>query len=222
MGLPARDERPGLGERYGIAVNATSLVSDPGRDTPLDRIAEMGYARIGMATEAAGDDEARKEAELVPWLWRAAYGRDRSTSLVQACAGFAELLMIKPHFAEIERVDAGIVRRFAECVVQEWLSLRCQACGGGGWEEVTATGKRVRPSGRVRNAPKAICGKCRGSGKPKESMHLRLRVITSPQRKIREDEYSRLWRRQFTLARIRLKEISTKPRNHLHVARNSV
>lgn len=221
MGLPARDDRPGLGERYGIAVNASTLELGDGRESALDVVAEMGYARIGMSAAALNEQE-RKEAELAPWLWGAGYGDDRTTALAKACTLFADLLRMKPYFAEIERVDPGIAQRFSECLINEWLSACCPKCGGSGWEEITGTGKRVRPSGRSRNAPKAICLRCRGSGRPPESQHMRVRVLQAKHRKIAEVEYRMLWRRQFSLARRRLKEISAMPRNHLIAARTSV
>jgi hypothetical protein len=219
MGLPAR-ERPGLGERYGIAVNASRLEIEVGHDAALDRICEMAYARIGMSAAAEGASDAMA-SELAPWLWRAAYGRDRGTAVGKACSGFSSWLMLRPYFAEIDMVDRGIVQRFAQAVVHEWLTLRCQACGGSGWEEITARGQRARPSGRSRNAPKAICSRCRGSGKPKPAHKLRIRVLSSTHRKVGDGEYEKLWRRQFSLGHAWLKKISERPRDHLHAIRSS-
>lgn len=218
-GAQARSDRPGVGELYGIAINAAVLELDPGRESALDRVCEMGYARIAMAFV---EGEGRVAGELAPWLWRAGYGRDRGTALVQACVKFREWLVLKPYFAEIDRADPGVIQRFAECTVEEWLSHRCVACGGGGWQEVSPTGKRVRPSGRARNAPKAICLSCRGSGKPKPAPKLRMRVLGGGGRKIPGAEYFGFWHHQFRLALTWLREISARPREHLHAARKSV
>jgi hypothetical protein len=220
MALAARD-RPGMGERYGVAVNASSLVSEDGRDTPLDRICEMGYARIEMSAQAQ-DDAARIASELAPWLWSAAYGSsDRATSRVESCTRFAQWLLLKPYMAEIQRVDQGIVERFAQCVVHEWLSPRCRACGGSGWQGVTDKGKRVHASVLGRNCMKAICEQCRGSGRPKVSPALRMRALSGG-RKVGRGEYEKFWQRQFAVARAALKEISERPRNHLQAMRKAV
>jgi len=217
MAFPSRSDKPGQGERYGVAVNASVLELEHERETALDRVCEMGYARIEMAK--ADGDAQRIAGELAPLLWRAAYGRDRGNALTMACASFAAWLKLKPYYAEIDLIDPGLVHRFAQAVIQEWLSLRCIGCGGGGWEEVTATGKRVCPTGRVRNAPKAICQHCRGSGKPKANPKLRMRVLGRGRDKIVDGEYGKFWYRQFFLADLWLKKISTTPRDHLHSMR---
>lgn len=214
MALTAKDARPGLGERYGVAVNASTLELEVGHESALDRVCEMGFARIGMAASAR-EESQRIAGELAPWLWRAAYGRDRSTGLAKACEMFGALLMLRPYMAEIERVYSGTVARFAQAVVHEWLELRCTACGGTGWQGVSATGKRVHAHTLGRNALKAICLVCRGGGRPKESRQLRIRALAAGERTIGEGEYAKLWRRQFTLARIELTQISQRPRDQL-------
>jgi hypothetical protein len=218
MALPARDARPGLGERYGVAVNASTLELEHGRETALDRICDMAYARIEIAGAAVGEAE-RIAAELAPWLWRAAYGDDRRTAQTMACTGFTDWLMTKPYMAEIERVDRGIVHRFAGVVLHEWLSLRCRACGGGGWQGVTPTGKRVHASTLGRGALKAICLQCRGSGRPKTSPQLRMRMLSSAARNVERHEYMLLWCRQFVLGHLALRSISEQPRARLTAMR---
>lgn len=218
MGLPARSDRPGLGEQYGVAVNASVLEIEPGRGGPLERICEMGYARIEMAI---GDAQRQVEAELAPTLWRSAYGRDNDAT-IRAGRLFTDWLCLRPYFAEIELTEPGLVRRFADCVLDEWLTLRCGSCGGSSWQEISASGKRVRPSGRSRNAMKAICLACRGSGRPTPSPKMRMRVLGAERRKIPPAEYYAFWHRQFTGGFSALREIGSAPRNHLHAARKSV
>lgn len=218
MGSRVRDERAGFGERYGIAINARSLEIRVGSELALDRICAMAYARIEMSI---GDEEQKIVGELAPLLWRAAYGRDDAATIL-AGEKFASWLCLKLYFGEIERAEPGLVRRFAFSALDEWLSLRCPACGGGGWQEVIKTGKRVRPTGRARNAPKAICQACRGTGRPKPSPQHRMRLMSSQARKMLAGEYFTFWHRQFGLAFASLRKISTSPRSHLQTSRESV
>jgi hypothetical protein len=220
MALAARSERPGMGERYGVAVTASKLEIEVGKESSLDRICEMGYARIEMSAQAK-DEAARIAGELAPWLWSAAYGSFRATSRVEACTRFTSWLLLRPYMAEINQVDRGIVQRFAECVVHEWLSLRCKACGGSGWQGVTDSGKRVHAASLGRSCVKAICLQCRGSGRPPSSPKLRIRSLSSPARKVGDGEYDKLWRRQFSLGHAALKEISERPRDHLRAMREA-
>jgi hypothetical protein len=209
-------DRPGLGERYGIAVNSSSLEPREG-DSPIDTIGAAGFARIELEGQARNEAE-RIEARMAPLLWRAKYGRDAVATRDAADLLFA-WLQLYPFVVEVDLVRPGQARIFSSRVLHEWLTSRCTWCGGTGWQERTRTGKRIRPTGQSRNAKLIICSACRGSGRLRTSPIERCKALSSPGAwRVDRGEYVRLWARLFSLTLARVQWISKAPRGPLQSA----
>ena len=145
-------EKPGLAEQLAVAVNASTLTIEVGRETPLEKVAAMGLAGMAMREQAA-HAPALIAADLAPLLWRAKHGKDvaaqrRSEGL------FADWMCVSwEYFAEIARADPGLLLRFSRRVLEEWISHRCGSCGGGGKQQLWKNGRRTVPVGMDDEGP---------------------------------------------------------------------
>jgi hypothetical protein len=180
MGEAAR--RPDLREQVGIAVNASKLVTTSGKkraggmespETHLDRVGalgmatlavQLGAARAGVPVAAMRGVIPKAEdvlaGELSALLWHIRYGGQHDF-IPRAIRYFSEWITHRPRFANFERrhLEALAVR-----AMHEWLSDRCQACGGSGKLERSRTGSWIRPRGSMqRNATFRVCPACDGS-----------------------------------------------------------
>lgn len=193
--------KPDLREQVGIAVNSSSLVMRARGEGDLDRVAGLGAAalavqlgadRRGSIAAAAGArvpdrpdaQRDRLAAELGLVLWHVRYGRQHE-HLSRAVALFADYIMGRPQFAEIEPPEARrlMLVPFAELAIHEWLSDRCISCGGSGKLERTRGGALVRPRGSMqRNARFAPCRGCGGNGKARANHKTRVRALGIPKK----------------------------------------
>ncbi len=185
-----KPERRTLQEQVGVSLNASVLRTDgrsPDVETPLMQVAALGAAALavhhgadrgGLSLVRVVADPAHipnpqdvLTARLASNLWHIRYARQHE--LVLRTVGlFAEWIAYRGRFAAL--ADAAVLLpKFAERVLHEWLSDRCQRCGGSGRLELTRDGVPVRGRGRMqRNALFTTCaGKmgCGGTGRPTPS-----------------------------------------------------
>lgn len=205
-------DRPGLGERYGVAVNSPNLEEGHA----LDVMTAAGFAAAELERQAP-DAIGLIEARLAPLLWRAKYGRD-GVATMGAVALLTGWLLHRPFLAEIEYVRPGMTRIVSARALHEWLSSRCSWCGGTGWQEVTRSGKRVRASRGVRNANLAICGTCKGTGRLRTTWIERCRALTTAAWEVDRGEYVRLWHGVLGFTLLRLRLVTLAPRGPLQSA----
>lgn len=202
MAEPVR--KPDIRELYGAAVNASALTMAEGRETPLDRVAAMGAAQLAVAsgaarqglTVAAVQPEVEKraragrpgiatslslrerdalEAELSGSLWHLRYGEQISMVPMVATL-FATWLCRLDRFKD---QPAPLMHKFATRALDEWLSGKCQKCGGSKKNERSKlTGSLIKPTGSgARNAVFEPCNECHGSGRALPSHPLRMRLL---------------------------------------------
>lgn len=195
-------ERPGFGERYGVAINASSL-EDNGA---LEFLGAAGYARLELEA-GAPDERALIEARLAPLLWRARYGRD-GIATIGAIHLFRSWLLQYPWISEVERVRDGMALLVSSRLLHEWLTSRCTWCGGTGWQEMR-DGMRVRADRGVRNVRLALCITCKGSGRKRTGKHERARAISRADAwHVERREFVFIWLRLFSHALEELHRIS--------------
>jgi hypothetical protein len=229
MGLSA--EKPDLREQFGSAVNASSLVTRAG-ETSLDRVGAMGAAACavslgadlsGVPIAAAAADVYRRSAdmrdlmlepgtpdvrdrlagELGPLLWHIRYGGQFGL-VPQAIRLYAQWLQTRRLFAEFSKPgQLAFMERFSAAVLDEYLSDRCQACGGTGKLERTRSGTWIRPRGSMqRNATFGQCRACSGKGMARPSHGNRARWLGLTMKQYEDDR----WKQRFEAAAIWLKQ----------------
>ncbi len=168
--------KPDLREQLGTAVNSSTLKLN-GHEGPLERIAALGMAilAVQLGADREGQPVAGSRAlvhgrapdrqnvvagELAGLIWHIKYGR-QETLVPRAIALFAEYMTWRSRLAQVE---PRFLAPFATQALHEWLSERCQACGGSGKLERTRSGAWVRPRGAMqRNAVFRECTACNGS-----------------------------------------------------------
>jgi hypothetical protein len=174
MGEVAR--KPDLREQVGVSVNSSSLQSRS-YETSLDRVAAVGAAALDLQLGATANGAPigavrdnvvspveRIAAELITELWHIRYGGQLSL-VPQAVTHFSCWMFYRGRFAAMDQqVRAKMLPKLAARALHEWLSDRCQACGGCGKEERTREGRIVRPRGSMqRNATFIVCRSCHGT-----------------------------------------------------------
>lgn len=201
-------ERRTLEEQVGVSVNATSLRMEAraaGVETSLQRVAALGAAvlhvqhgadRLGPGGRAEPvvyalaqrNHEPRPidqvSGELAGVLYHLRFGGQHEL-VGQAIALFAAYIGMRSRFGpqgflrEMPAPDReGLLRRFAERVLHEWLSDRCVACGGCGRLERSDSGSWLRPRGLMkRNAVYRACTTCHGSGRAVPSQSARRKAL---------------------------------------------
>lgn len=196
-------EKADLREQLGIAVNSSSLRIQPFGEGDLLRVAAMGAAGLAIQTGAdlqgvpiaamqpaayrnpvsirepmldpvTPDERNTIAGELGPMLWHIRYGRQYSP-VPRAIVLYARWLTTRRLFGGM---PAERLHRFSARVLHEWLSDRCQPCGGTGKLERTRSGVWIRPRGSMqRNAIFGVCSECRATGRARPSQGERARWI---------------------------------------------
>lgn len=208
--MAASEKKPDIRELVGIAVNTSALDSSETHERAVDRIAALGAASLEVSLGAdvarlpiaamAGevyrrsadmrdvmldpgtpDERDQIAGELAPLLWHVRYGAQYSL-LPAAVRLFARWLRMRAMFAGfVTEAHFLVLQRFSACVLHEWLSDRCIACGGSGKLERTRAGGWIRPRGSMqRNATFRPCAGCGGSGKARPSHGERARWLEIP------------------------------------------
>lgn len=188
MGEAAR--KPDIREQVGVSVNA-SVLQTRSYETSLDRVAAMGAAAldlelgatargmpIGALRGKAVSAQDRIAAELATELWHIRYGAQLGL-IGQAASHFSTWMIYRGRFHALSTEQkAALLPKLATRALHEWLSDRCQACGGSGKEERTREGRIVRPRGSMqRNATFIVCRSCIGSKRASHSEGERCRWL---------------------------------------------
>ena len=207
--------KPDLRELVGVAVNSSSLVMRARGEGDLDRVAGLGAATLavqlgadrrhgGSIAQAAAQPSTpaavardRLAGDLGAHLWHIRYGRQHE-HVPRAIALFAEWMMDRPQFADIEPPARRLVLDlFAPIAIHEWLSDRCVSCRGTGKLERTRGGGLISPRGTMqRNARFAPCRGCGGNGKARPNHKTRARAMGIP----REWYFDQRWPARFIVA----------------------
>jgi hypothetical protein len=147
------------GELYRRSADMRDVMLDPGEPDERDRLA----------------------SELGPFLWHIRYGAQHEL-LPKAVRLYARWLQHRRLFSEFTtEAHVLVLERFSACVLHEWLSDRCVACGGSGKLERTNSGAWIRPRGSMqRNAVFRPCRGCDGSGRSRPSHAERARWLEIP------------------------------------------
>jgi len=169
-------QKPGLMEQVGVAVNTKNLTVDPDHTRAADKIMALGMAASAVA-RARNPYPNRNviEARLAPLLWSVRAGDQRGYDL-RLSNLFASWLFVagKLPSERPDQVERG--QAFAERVIHELLNDKCAACRGCGRQEQIA-GKWMPPRGGVRNAQLKTCMGCGGSGRRKGNKHARAHCL---------------------------------------------
>ena len=215
-------EKPEICELYGVALSASNLTIEEGHERALDRVAALGAAArhvelgadyegttIASATVAGRliGERNRLASEIGPMLWHMRYGAQLQL-VGPTLRLFVPYCLQRSTFDDILLLDdrRAWVEQFAARVLHEWLSDRCQGCGGTGVQERVQGGEPIRPRGRMRNATFVTCTVCRGSGAPKPRPAERARCLG-----INRAWYEKLgWPRRFDAGLIWLDNIALR------------
>lgn len=196
--------KPEIQEQLGVAVNSSNLQLGRGEGDLL-RVAALGAASLRISTGAdlqglpvaamapevyrqsvsmadvmldpgTPDQRDAIAAELGPMLWHIRFGAQHGM-VPKAIGLYARWLRLRPLFREYA-AEGDFLERFSTRVLHEWLSDRCQPCGGSGKRERTRNGTLIRPRGSMqRNAVFAVCKACHGNGRSAPSHGERARWL---------------------------------------------
>ena len=214
--------KPGIRELVGIAVNKSNLTFRAA-EGPLDRVAAIGAAtlavRLGadrqdvpIATAYAGmklngtpiDERDALHGELAADLLHIFEGQQLER-LPTAVTLFSAWIVHRRLFAEYAGAEhAGLRRAFSERALHEWLSWRCEACGGTGKQEMLRNGALVRPRGMMqRNQMLRHCKHCGGRGRKASSPPQRMKALGLTREQYDEGR----WDQRFSAAMTWLSEL---------------
>jgi hypothetical protein len=218
MGEPVR--KPSMRELIGTAVNASGL-QFRAYETPIDRVAALGAATLGVRLGVDRDDlpiAAAKSlvygapiderdalhGELGAELLHILEG-DQLERLPRAIGLFAEWITRRRLFVEYAAAEHLQLRlSFAGRALHEWLSCHCIACGGTGREQKLRSGAIVRPQGLgQRNAVFQQCRTCVGTGRSPSSPPQRMKSLSLT----REQYDAGRWDQRFSASRTWLNQL---------------
>lgn len=213
--MSEKDKRADLREQIGVSVNASTLTMlRSNQETPLTRIAALGAAalavKLGADVEnvpiggsraivygAPLDPRDVLIAELAPALWHIRYG-GQYEAVPRAIELFAQWIAYRNLFSQYSKAEHEQLRlAFSARVMHEWLSDRCNYCGGSKKQERSKTGQWLKPRGSMqRNATFRPCTACSGSGRAAICHPERMKALGLT----REQYEQQRWQQRFNAA----------------------